>query len=246
MIGIYKITSPSGKVYIGQSIDIEERKRKYASLRCKEQPRVYRSLLKYGFKAHTFEFIIECEESQLNNLERYYQELYQSVGKNGLNCMLTSDDNVAGRHSEETKNKIRITSTGRKHSQETIELLRKISKNREGNIEHLNNIRKLRKDYSQKLETRDKISSKLKGRKQSDEHRNKITASKIGKKRDPIKNAIRVKKLMKPIINIKTGEIYTSVKEASEKIGVKANTLYGALNAEKHGYYKNKYNIQYA
>ena len=29
MIGIYKITSPSGKVYIGQSIDIERRWKKY-------------------------------------------------------------------------------------------------------------------------------------------------------------------------------------------------------------------------
>jgi len=29
MVGIYKITNPNGKIYIGQSINIESRKRVY-------------------------------------------------------------------------------------------------------------------------------------------------------------------------------------------------------------------------
>jgi hypothetical protein len=44
-IGIYKITSPTNKVYIGQSIKINERKRKYKKLDCKNQPKIYNSLL---------------------------------------------------------------------------------------------------------------------------------------------------------------------------------------------------------
>ena len=48
MIGIYKITSPSGKIYIGQSKDIEKRFKAYKNLKCKGQPYIYRSLLKYG------------------------------------------------------------------------------------------------------------------------------------------------------------------------------------------------------
>ena len=47
MIGIYKITNPKEKVYIGQSIDIEKRwKRYYYTLNCKSQTALYRSLKK--------------------------------------------------------------------------------------------------------------------------------------------------------------------------------------------------------
>jgi len=36
MIGVYKITSPTGKVYIGSSIDIEKRIKHYKSVGCLE------------------------------------------------------------------------------------------------------------------------------------------------------------------------------------------------------------------
>ena len=49
MIGIYKITSPTGRIYIGQSIDIEKRIIKYQNIKCKSQRLLYNSLFKYGF-----------------------------------------------------------------------------------------------------------------------------------------------------------------------------------------------------
>ena len=55
MVGIYKITSPSNKVYIGQSIDIEKRFSYYKRLSCKQQSKVYNSILKYGYENHVFE-----------------------------------------------------------------------------------------------------------------------------------------------------------------------------------------------
>ena len=48
MIGIYKITSPNNKVYIGQSVDIEKRLKRYKNLNCKKQSKIYNSLNKYG------------------------------------------------------------------------------------------------------------------------------------------------------------------------------------------------------
>lgn len=36
MIGIYKITSPTGKIYIGQSKNIPDRIKRYKGLRCKK------------------------------------------------------------------------------------------------------------------------------------------------------------------------------------------------------------------
>jgi len=46
---IYKITSPSKKIYIGQTFYLSERKCNYKSLNCKKQKIIYNSLLKYGW-----------------------------------------------------------------------------------------------------------------------------------------------------------------------------------------------------
>ena len=112
MIGIYKITSPSNKIYIGQSTDIYKRFRYYKSLHCKKQIVLFRSLLKHGVDSHKFEIIEECNETDLNNKERYYQELYNCVGKDGLNCRLTKSTDKSGKMSCDTIIRMR----GRKDS----------------------------------------------------------------------------------------------------------------------------------
>lgn len=88
LIGIYKITSPSNRVYIGQSVDIKSRWKSYKALNCKGQPKLYRSFKKYGVGKHKFEIIHYCDIKELNEMERYYQEFYDCIGKNGLNCVL--------------------------------------------------------------------------------------------------------------------------------------------------------------
>jgi group I intron endonuclease len=94
VIGIYKIISPTKRVYIGQSRNIEKRFITYNSLRCKQQPKLYNSFLKYGVKNHLFEIIEECNIELLNERERYYQDFY-NVLENGLNCsLINSKDNV--------------------------------------------------------------------------------------------------------------------------------------------------------
>lgn len=53
------------------------------------------------------EILEECEESELNNRERYYRDLYDDVtGKQGLNCRLTKSDDRSGKMSEETRLKM--------------------------------------------------------------------------------------------------------------------------------------------
>ena len=107
MIGIYKITSPSGKIYVGQSIDIKKRWNDYKSLcNSKDQIGIHRSFKKYSVDQHQFEILEECEESQLNNRERYYQDYYNVTSINGLNCRLTKSDDKSGNLSIETKLKI--------------------------------------------------------------------------------------------------------------------------------------------
>jgi group I intron endonuclease len=109
MIGIYKITSPSGRIYIGQSIDIKRRFNTYKSLnKSKHQVKLNNSFKKHDIDNHIFEIIEECDINLLNERERYWQEFYDSTNKKtGLNCLLTSTLNSPGVMSESTKNKIR-------------------------------------------------------------------------------------------------------------------------------------------
>ena len=91
MTGIYKITNPKGKVYIGQAKDLEKREQDYKYQKGKGQPLLYNSIKKYGWDEHTFKVIELCEWDQLNIRERYWQEHY-NVLEEGLNCMLVCTD----------------------------------------------------------------------------------------------------------------------------------------------------------
>lgn len=106
MIGIYKITSPSERIYIGQSTNIEKRKSNYEKLKCKGQPLLYRSIAKYGFSAHIFEVVEECATEDLNVRERHWQDLYNVIEVGGLNCKLTATNELKQVHSQKTLEKM--------------------------------------------------------------------------------------------------------------------------------------------
>jgi group I intron endonuclease len=153
VIGIYKITNPNGKIYIGQSINIEKRFYRYSivSSNVNKQTKLYRSLLKYGVDNHKFEIIEKCECDELNEKERHYQELYNCVD-NGLNCYYTSTNDKTGspsletlkrmsdaqkgnqnwlgkKHNQQAKDKISKGNTGKKHSD-----IVNLSKGRKGRV----------------------------------------------------------------------------------------------------------------
>lgn len=73
--GIYKLTSPSGKCYIGQSTDMVQRILKYKRLQCKSQIKLYNAIQKYGFENFTIEVLYETNtqfkhlKSMLNLME---------------------------------------------------------------------------------------------------------------------------------------------------------------------------------
>jgi group I intron endonuclease len=109
MIGIYKITSPSGKVYIGQSVNLDKRKGEYRRMAStiKSQLKLYNSLVKYGFSEHIFEVVEECEVELLNARERHWQDFYNVVGEGGLNCRLQGAGDRSGKLSKETIERMR-------------------------------------------------------------------------------------------------------------------------------------------
>ena len=116
MIGIYKITSPSNKVYIGSSKNIEKRIQYYYTPSCKNQIKLYNSIKKYGWDSHEFEILEECSFEDLYKRERYYGELFNVLGENGLNLMLPKDDENKVGISEETRKKMSESKKGEKGS----------------------------------------------------------------------------------------------------------------------------------
>jgi group I intron endonuclease len=119
MIGVYKITSPSRRVYIGSSVDIKRRFRVYQHInKTKKQIRLHNSFKKYGINNHIFEIIMECDKDNLYYWENYYGEKYDVLSINGLNLSLPKLNSVYGGHSEETKLKIKNSHLGKKFTEE--------------------------------------------------------------------------------------------------------------------------------
>ena len=137
-IGIYKIVSPSGKVYIGQSVDIRQRKYQYKSA-CKYKnktqlgPKLYNSFIKYGWELHIFEVIEECTIELLKERETFHkqQHINEFGWKTALFCEIydlgggpksdaikikISNSNKGKNISEETKNRMRQSHLGLKHN----------------------------------------------------------------------------------------------------------------------------------
>ena len=285
MIGIYKITSPNKRIYIGQSINIETRFNQYKRLACEGQTILYRSLVKYGVENHFFEVICECSIEELNDKERYYQDLYSIIGEKGMNCMLTNTKDKKGFMSEESKIKISLANTGKKRSEETKLKISLVQKGKKHSEDTKNKMREAHKDYKmsdEQLEkfkkinigrirtTEQRLNSSLarkgygKGRKLSQEHKEKIglsnkgkgfginlsiehklkiSKSVTGKKKgyimpENVKAKISKSHNPKKIININTGVIYNSVREASFLIPMNINTLKTCIRkCKKFKYY---------
>lgn len=119
---IYKITSPSNRIYIGQTINIKRRIIDYKTLHCKHQKLIYYSLLKYGWESHKFEIIEEVQFCGINNwlidkLEIYWIKEYKSNKhryreNNGLNLNDGGSTNLGFKHSDESKSKMSKSKKG--------------------------------------------------------------------------------------------------------------------------------------
>lgn len=112
MTGVYKITSPNNKTYVGSSIDIERRFKRYKRLSCKAQLRLYNSFIKYGVENHKFEVLFECNIEQLFEHERKFGEYYNSLGNNGLNCRLPKTDDIQKSFSEDALKRMSLAHKG--------------------------------------------------------------------------------------------------------------------------------------
>ena len=88
--GIYKITNQlTDESYIGQSVDVYKRWCDHCKcgLGIDTPPgnKLYKAIQDYGLENFTFELLVECPQSELNEKENYFIELYQAdtFGYNG-------------------------------------------------------------------------------------------------------------------------------------------------------------------
>lgn len=224
MIGhIYKIENPSGKIYIGKTTNINIRMNKYKYLNCSNQKRLYSSLLKYGWNAHTVDIIdtVLIFDDNLDILERYYIDHYNSYRK-GLNCTLGGEGVLGILISEETRNKMRSSATGKKQSAETIEKRVNSLKGQKRSQE----FRELRRQYRT-------------GAVMSDGTKKKLRQCNLGK---PSPNRIQCR-----LINLQTNEIWEadSMIELSKVSPLSIATLVRLKAGRTGKKIKSTYNLEY-
>lgn len=229
MIGIYKITSPTNKVYIGQSVNIKKRWIYHKGLYCNDTPKLFLSFKKHGIDKHVFDIIETCLINELNTKERYWQEYYKSVEK-GLNCVYTKTEDKSGKMSFETKAKISLANKGKIISDECKLKLR------------LHNLGK-----KQSKQTIEKRVFKLRGKNISKSQKMFLSESRLnnnnpffGKNHSEISKVKMREKLSgsknylyKPIINIETGIFYDTLTEASNTINWDKRKLWSHLSIYK-------------
>lgn len=208
--GIYKITSPNSKVYIGQSRDIIERWKEHKKMRVKTK--LTNSLSKYGIENHIFEIIEECAMEDLNCRERYWQDEFDVLGEYGLNLLLTKSEDKVRVLSEELKRTIAITNTGKKHTKKSKI---KMSQSCKG-------IPKTEKDRRGVSERMRGKNNPFYGKKLSESHRENMSKSRKGSDTGKAKL----------VLSLNDGVYYNSIKEAAKAFGIVACTLSRRLKAK--------------
>lgn len=158
--------SPTGKVYIGQSIDIEKRFKVYKRVKpCFAQKSLYNSFVKHGVAAHEFSILHELPYNVSDDILNTYEVLYISQFKSSGIKMLNMSNGGRGRAcavSNETKEKIRKAHKGRVFSEAHRENLRIVNTGKKLSEEHKEKIRQAGYNFKHTEESKRKIGEKSK------------------------------------------------------------------------------------
>ena len=137
--GIYMWTSPSGKSYIGQSVDLVDRHREfvrfnksYSGIIIDRARKKYNNINDWKYKVLEY-----CGVDKLDEREKYYIALYDTMN-NGYNSNAGGEGNVGLKQNEETRRKISLSQIGEKNHNygkpRPLEVRRKISESERGKI----------------------------------------------------------------------------------------------------------------
>lgn len=109
-IGIYKWTNKiNGKIYIGQTIDLEKRKKQFLYLKKRYGGKIINDTRKkYNSKdCWSYEVLEYCQPDELNEKEIYYIDLYNSTDRKiGYNNTIGGDGSIGYVWTDEAKRKV--------------------------------------------------------------------------------------------------------------------------------------------
>jgi group I intron endonuclease len=240
---IYKIVSPNGKIYIGQTINIKNRISKYKHNLFKGQIKLWNDCCKYEWNpSERLEIIEEClcgnNKDILNEKEIYWIEFFNSYVE-GLNSNKGGNGNLGHIPSKETKEKLKIQNTGKRHKKETKEKISKFNLGKIISEETILKIKKSKKEnpYRHTEESKKKISeSQLGNKKRINKKHTKEAKDKISNTKKGVKNIL----LSKPIFCLTNGEIYESQIEAAQKLNLNQRHISSVCLGKRksHGGYK--------
>jgi group I intron endonuclease len=128
---IYKLISPSGKVYIGQTCNLKKRINKYKQLQCKQQQKIYKAILKYSWESFKIEIIVEnLTKENIDSEEIKQIQIHNSV-KEGYNISHGGGGILGMERTPETRKKMSESRKGIVYSEETK---KRISQGKMGSI----------------------------------------------------------------------------------------------------------------
>lgn len=198
---IYRISSPSGKIYIGITSNMDKRMSVYRSDFAhgkSKQTLIYNSIKKYGFPAHELKIIdnFKGNNSQAKSKEMFWIRTYMSNRKKypeqkGLNLTDGGDGTRGYKMSPEAIERIRQAKIGKKQNPEAVARRAAKQVGRKMNFTHFTpEFRKMVSErntgYRHTDEAKKKISEagkvNQKGKTVSESTREKLRQANLGKK----------------------------------------------------------------
>lgn len=252
---VYKHTSPSGKVYIGQTCQSEAKRFRHDGTGYTGSPYFYSAIKKYGwnnFKHEVLESNLTKEQADEKEIE--YISMYKSCdkrygynmstgGEHGSVGVIRSEEykqhlskiNKGKTLSEEHKRKIGNAHKGRKLTDVQRKRLSEINKGKKLSDEHRKKLSEVNKSRIRTKEEIEKSAAKRRGKPLSKETREKLSNALKGKK--PTTN--------KYVVCVETGDIFISARQAGLKFGLKNGNNIGMCCRGKRkicmGYHWNFY-----
>lgn len=134
----------NGKMYVGQTIDLDRRRRSHFSPSSK-CPYLANAVKKYGRQNFDFTILEVLEDlEQANNREKHWVRKLGSLCPGGYN--LREGGDAGGKPSQETIEKIRLANTGRKQSAKTIDKRAEAHRGRKNTPETIEKMRQAAKN----------------------------------------------------------------------------------------------------
>lgn len=212
---VYKHTTPSGKIYIGITLQKDLNRRWQNGSGYRTQRRFYRAIKKYGWENIKHEIVMtSLSKQEAENAEiALIREFQTTDPKYGYN--IENGGNCSGTHSEETKKKISEAQLGCKNHAWGKPSPRRGTKasaetNLRNRLSHLGQTA-----WNKGMKMTEEQKKNMRGKKRTEEQRKLLSEIKS-----------------KPIMCVETNKVYKNCLEASKECGIDRSCISKVVNGK--------------